>query len=57
MPVLGICERGVTMGPIICFTMAAINIPFIVNNPSSWFNWASAVFCFGLGIACAVQRQ
>lgn len=42
------------MVTIICMAMAAINVPLIVQNPSRWWNWAAAVFCFGLGIANAV---
>ena len=44
------------IGAVICFAMAAINVLFIVANPggAAW-NWASAVFCFGLGIACAAM--
>ena len=49
-------DLGETVGAIICFAMAAINVPFIVANPSgAVLNWAAAVFCFGLGIACAVM--
>ena len=44
------------MTTIICFAMAAINVPFIVMNPGgALLNWAVFVFCFGLGIACAVM--
>ena len=42
------------MATIICMVMAAINVLFIVQNPSRWWNWAAAVVCFGLGIANAV---
>ena len=39
---------------MICFAMSAINIPFIVADPTNGWNWAAAVFCFGLGIANAI---
>ncbi len=42
-------------GALICFLMAAINVPFIVANPAgAVFNWASAVFCLALGFACVI---
>lgn len=40
---------------IIIFALSVINIPFIVLNPKRWWNWMAAVFCFGLGIASAIQ--
>jgi len=40
---------------IVCFAMCVINIPFIVQDPTRWWNWASAVFCFGLGIANTIS--
>ena len=42
---------------VFIFAMAAINVPFIVYDPTRWWNWASLVFCFGLGIASAVKRR
>lgn len=38
------------------FAMAALNVPFIVADPvGAWGGWASAVFCFGMGIAIAMR--
>ncbi len=39
------------------FTMAAINVPYIVQDPTRWWNWAALVFCFGLGIASAINER
>lgn len=42
---------------MIPFAMAALNVPFIVADPAgAWGSWASAVFCFGVGIAMAVSE-
>jgi uncharacterized membrane protein len=41
-------------GPMIIMAMAAINVPFIVDDPSRWWNWCAAVFCFGVGIVVAI---
>lgn len=43
------------MPTVILFAMAALNVPFIVTDPTRWWNWASAVFCFGLAIASALE--
>ena len=40
----------------ICFCMSAINIPFIIQDPTRYWNWMSAVICFGLGIISAYSR-
>lgn len=40
---------------IICFGLSALNVIFIVKDPMAWWNWAAAVFCFGLGIALAIM--
>jgi hypothetical protein len=46
---------------IFCFLMgaimSAINILFIAQDPTRWWNWASAVVCFGLGILCAIEAD
>ena len=39
-------------GPI-QFVLCAVNIPFIVQDPTRWMNWASAVICFGMGIVAS----
>ena len=41
---------------IICFAISALNISFIVHDPTSWFNWVSAVFCFGLASVIMFSR-
>lgn len=30
---------------VFCLIMAAINLPFIFEDPTRWLNWASLVFC------------
>ena len=45
------------MSSIIFLALAAINVPFIVQDPTRWLNWAAAVFCFGLGIASAARER
>lgn len=41
---------------MIHFAMAAIQVPFIVANPSgAYINWFALVFCFGVGIASAIK--
>ena len=46
------------IAPVICFLMCIINIPFIIHNPSgAYFNWMSAVFCFGMGIVCTINNR
>lgn len=56
--IIFICQNGENMGAAICFAMVAINVPFIVSNPTgAILNWASAVYCFGLGIACAMSAR
>jgi len=35
---------------IINFGFAAIQIPFIIQDPTRWWNWAALIFCFGVGI-------
>ena len=42
------------MTVLICLAMCAINIPFIVQDPTRWLNWAAAVFCFVMAMACAI---
>ena len=34
------------------FIASAVNIPFIIQDPSRWLNWVSAIFCFVMGILC-----
>lgn len=45
------------MSTVIIFVMAAINIPFIVTDPTRWLNWLSFVFCFGLGIISIIWTK
>jgi uncharacterized membrane protein len=33
---------------VIILSMCAINVPFIITDPSRWWNWTSAIFCGGL---------
>jgi len=40
---------------VIIFALSAINVAFAVLNPKRYWNWMAAVFCFGLGIANAIQ--
>ena len=40
---------------IVCMAMSAINVAFFAQDLSRWWNCAGAVFCFGLGIATAIQ--
>jgi hypothetical protein len=47
-------RRNKMMGARICIAMAAINVPFIVEDPSRWWNWCAAVFCLGIGIVVAI---
>jgi hypothetical protein len=35
--------------------LCVMNIPFIVSDPTRWYNWASAVLCFGMGIVSAIK--
>jgi hypothetical protein len=37
---------------VICFLMCVVNISFIVQDPTKWWNWTVAVVCFGLGVFC-----
>ena len=38
---------------VMIFAVAVINIPFIVQDPTRWWNWAALVFSFGAGIVSA----
>jgi len=42
---------------IFILLMCVINIPFIVLDPSQWWNWMSAIFCFGLFIWTVAVRN
>ena len=42
------------MGARVIFAMAILNVPFIIDDPTRGWNWASLVF--GLGIASAVRQ-
>ena len=46
------------MAAIFLFAMAAVNVVFIVllGGNAPW-NWASGVFCFGVGIAAAIWER
>lgn len=39
---------------ILDFLLSALNVALgvVYNNP---LNWAAAVFCFSMGMACAIQ--
>ncbi len=43
------------MSTLIFFVLSAINVTFIVADPTLWLNWAAAAFCFVLGIASALE--
>ena len=45
------------MTTLIIFAMGILlNVPFIVADPTRWWNWVSLVFCFGVGVVSARMR-
>lgn len=46
------------MTAVICFALAALQMIFIVPNPTgAILHWIGLVFSFGMGIFCAVMES
>ena len=45
------------IGVIIVFGFSAAHVAIGVNFPGAWWSWAAAVFCFGIGIAMAIENH
>lgn len=41
---------------IIAFAMAASNAPFIVEDPTRWWNWLAAAICCGIGFVMVYPK-
>ena len=44
-----------TRNAIIDFVLAALQIPFIIQDPTRWFNWIALVFCSCVGIMLVIR--
>jgi hypothetical protein len=42
---------------MICFGLAAIQVPFVVQDPTRWWNWASILFCALTGLVIAMRSD